>query len=306
TLSGSLALILISVDAAHWQPGGQDYAYRRRINFGFGEACEYGARFTAKPECRNSDAPSIMVWGDSLAMHLVPGIAATSGPHGVAQATRSSCGPLLNVAPVSQTKRRTATGLTTQWAESCIDFNQSVVDYLARAPSVEVVVLSTLFRQYLDPLEHRVMQRLDGDYLVADAGAEVAFGGLRRTITTIRALGKRVVVVAPPPSGKFDIGRCLERRAEGKLLFGAPSSCQVQLEEYHRARRQVLEFIARARDELDVEALQFDPVLCNTTACDTQIDDMFVYRDAVHFSYDGSRLVALRMSLGSKLWTMAR
>ena len=43
----------------------------------------------------------------------------------------------------------------------------------------------------------------------------------------LHAAGKRVVVVAPPPKGKFDIGLCLERKHTGKLTLGRYSDCSI-------------------------------------------------------------------------------
>src|SRR3546814_4338395 len=51
--------------------------------------------------CSNARHPATMVWGDSFAMHLVPGLAATM-PGGILQATKSACGPLLGLAQIHQ------------------------------------------------------------------------------------------------------------------------------------------------------------------------------------------------------------
>jgi hypothetical protein len=94
-------------------------------------------RLPAAGACRSGRAPRMLVWGDSFAMHLVPGLVATS-TGGVAQATKSVCGPFIGLAQVTAEYPR-------EYAEHCIAFNDSVLAYLAKTPSVRVVVLSSPF-----------------------------------------------------------------------------------------------------------------------------------------------------------------
>ena len=63
----------------------------------------------------------------------------------LAQATRSVCGPLIDVGPFISA----ASLYNRSWAEECISFNRSVLSYVERARSVEIVVLSSPFAQYL-------------------------------------------------------------------------------------------------------------------------------------------------------------
>ena len=79
---------------------GVDFIALRQDSLGFGAACEGYRRFDAPAMCRNAPSPRMLVWGDSFAMHLVDGLAATS-PGGVLQATKSACGPLLGIAQVT-------------------------------------------------------------------------------------------------------------------------------------------------------------------------------------------------------------
>lgn len=298
TFSATLGLALGTMGIARAMSGGSDFEYLRRTNYGFGEACEYVSRFESKAECRSSDKPSILVWGDSFAMHLVPGIVTTAGTLGIIQATRSNCGPLLDIAPMEKRFRK---GYNRQWAEDCIAFNQSVVDYLATAPSVDIVVLSSTFRAYLDTSDYQNLQRQDGENHVIDIDADSAIAGLKRTVQTVRALGKRVVIVAPPPTGRFNIGSCLERRAEGRLVIGAPKNCEISVREYHQTQFKVRDLLARIPSAAGAEVISFEPLLCNGVFCKTAIDGVFVYRDSGHLSYGGSQLIAKRISLAREL-----
>ncbi|MGH2897895.1 MAG: SGNH hydrolase domain-containing protein, partial [Solirubrobacteraceae bacterium] len=255
------------------------------------------------PECRDSDTPAVLVWGDSFAMHLVPGIAATSGARGVVQATRSICGPFLDIAPLGT---RPADGVNTVWAQDCITFNRSVLEYLSRTPSIRTVVLSSSYEQYVDPGTFVTVRRTGERVLDSTARFAAAQDGLQQTLDAIHALGRRAVLVAPPPSTGFPVGTCLERIAERKLTFGAPPACAVATERYHRARARVLHFLASARDERRAPVFSFDSLLCDPTSCKTSIDGTFLYRDAGHLSEAGSRLIGRRLSLAATLEATAR
>ena len=69
--------------------------------------------------------------------------------------------------------------------------------------------MDCLFENFRWPLAQR---RCEG-------GIEMARHGYRATIEAIRAIGKRVVIVAPPFKTGFDIGRCLGARSDWAILF---------------------------------------------------------------------------------------
>jgi peptidoglycan/LPS O-acetylase OafA/YrhL len=74
----SVVLLVIALALPRVHPPARDYASIRRINYGFGATCEFTTDFSPIPQCRNSESPELLVWGDSYAMHLVPGLAADS------------------------------------------------------------------------------------------------------------------------------------------------------------------------------------------------------------------------------------
>ena len=307
-LGTSLALVLTGFGVYHaesWS-GRMDYTEIRRGNLGLGPACEFGDKFEPRPECRNSDAPRLLIWGDSYAMHLVAGIAAST-PLGLAQATKTTCGPVMGISVF-----RPDGFYNRQWAEGCLSFNQSVLDYLANTASVEVVVLSSFLGQYL--AGNRLIATVGGsasgspgDVTEREGGDAVALEALRATITAIRALGKRVVLVAPPPASDFDVGRCLELKANGKAVFGADNpSCAISEAHYRALRADVLALLDRVANEADIPVIRLDDVLCREGVCATEIKGQFLYRDGGHLSYDGSRLLGQQMELANRLMAVAR
>lgn len=306
-VAASLALIALAGGLLREPAGARGYAEARRINFGLSGRCEFGDRFIPLAECATSASPSVLVWGDSYAMHLVPGIVASSGDRGVAQATRSGCGPVFGLAPIERAGRRDqVVQFDASWARDCLRFNESVASYLESTPLISVVVMGSLFDQYLDSSRWRALEHDADGARVVDASAEQLLQGLRDTVSRIRGMGKRVVLVAPPPMGGSNTGRCMERAATGKVLLGAHEGCVILVGEYRQARARVLEALEQAKRELGVDVLSMDDFLCDARACKVQIDGVALYRDAGHLSVEGSRLVGQRMSLTKSLVDMAR
>ena len=277
---------------------GLDYAWLRRDNVGFSPACEFYRSFSPIPQCRNSARPQLLVWGDSFAMQLVPGIVASAPRLGVLQATKSSCGPFLGIAQYTD-------GFPRAYAQNCLSFNQSVLDYIRATPSLRTVALSSAFYPYFDESRHLVVHDASGER-DAQPDEAIAARTLRATIGAIRATGKRVVLVAPPPSNGFDYTHCLERRARGRTVFGSFGDCSLPEAEYRASKGHVLAFLDRVSREAGVEVVSFDALLCDGSRCATEQDGTFLYRDEGHLSYDGARLLGRRMRLGERLLAAAK
>lgn len=308
TLSASSCLVLIGFAVNHLQSWGKpvDYAHQRRANSGF-TACEYGDTYLPKPKCQNKDSPRILVWGDSYAMHLIEGITASTD-NGVVQATKSLCGPFLGISvyyPALPAYSRS-------WAKGCMQFNQTVLNHLSSTPAVDVVVISSWYEQYLagSPLLANVnggIQPTTKSFEEKDGGQDVAVESLRATISAVRALGKRVVMVARPPMSGFDVGRCLEIKANGKTFFGADNrSCAIDEVKYRTSSKEVLAFLDRVSREADVSVIRLDDFLCHAGTCATERNGTVLYRDGGHLSVDGSRLLGSEMGLAGKILAAAR
>lgn len=293
----SLFLISITPIIISSQSQAIDYKEARKPNFGFSELCEYKESFEPKEACRSSGTPTLMVWGDSFAMHLVPGLMDQWKAGGMIQATKSQCGPFLDLAPKDSVKPETGTFKNQMWAQSCIEFNRSVVEYLRHTPSVKIVVLSSPISQYIpkENVEHVIYR--DSVYIAAPADRSVVLDALSRTVNEIRSMGKKVVLVAPPPSADFNIGGCLERKLSSAVAFGGRENCVIDRLEYQKIHAGVLDVLKRAEHEAHVAVIRFDRWLCEESVCKTLLDGTMIYRDGGHLSYAGSKLMAQRMDM---------
>lgn len=308
TVAASIGLLAIAcaliVSKKHVSD--DDLAYKMRANVGLNAACEYSRGFSAEPECQTSATPRMLIWGDSTAMHLVEGIQASTND-GLLQATRSVCGPFLGLSKYDQSGT-----YNREWAKGCVNFTDDVLAYLATQPSIEIVVLASFYGQYLPP--NRVVSRAssgDGEFDgFADSVAteDAAVRALSATIRAVRGMGKRVVLVAPPPSTlDVNYGRCVQLKNSGRAVLGADyPSCEISESRYRAAWAPVRALLDRVASEADVAEFHFDSVLCDGAICTVEMAGVSIYRDGGHLSYAGSRLLGEQLQLANRLRELAR
>jgi peptidoglycan/LPS O-acetylase OafA/YrhL len=298
------ALMAVSPAIASMQSAPVDFSQLRRPNDGFAKSCFFEKDFKALPECRSKSDPGLIVWGDSHAMHLVTGIA-RHWPAGVMQATRGMCGPILDMAPLSDRFYQRP------WALDCIRFNAAVFSHIVESRHIDTVVLSSSFLQYLlrdDPKHHwRILKTGPDGEKEAEATLETAFRGVEHTVRALREHGKRVIVIASPPASGFNIGACFERKTKGMLVLGAPNpDCKIVRAERDRYQGPSVALWERLRRENVVEVIGFDELLCSGSHCSPTFEGTLLYADSNHFTHEGFALLANRTRLAEKIRDGAR
>jgi peptidoglycan/LPS O-acetylase OafA/YrhL len=274
----------------------------REWNVGLDERCVFKDDFRHDPACQSEPRVRTLVWGDSFGMHLAGGLAETT-PGGVAQATRTVCGPFLDMAPINGALYRRP------WAESCLRFNRQVIVYVAGSPEIYTVVLSSALTQYVRGAEDgdwRVLTRTPRGLEDLPQDDARLLTGLARTVEALRRQGKRVVLVAPPPSAPYNIGRCVDRLHAGLWSVFPTARCAIDRAEYARRRAPVLQFLTEVERRGIVPVVRFDQVLCDAERCQVEDAGRSLYLDNDHFSQSGSRTVARRMALGDAVRKQAR
>jgi peptidoglycan/LPS O-acetylase OafA/YrhL len=273
-------------------PGAIDFVELRKPNYGLSANCDAEEPFDGREDCRTRAGARWLVWGDSYAMHLVPGLVRVASDQGLVQATKSSCGPFPGLTPV-RPELGPGNSFAPPWIEQCQAFNASVLRWLARHPEIETVVLSSLLTQYLDDAMYELQRTAGGGRLRGEAAMRAALlEDLSTTVKRLRAMGKRVMVVAPPPSAPFDIAGCLERRQAHRWTIGATPGCVIDQQDDERRRAAEHRFIeALAASDARLPVLRFEPLLCDGTACQVERDGVPLYRDQGHLSHEGSRLL---------------
>ncbi|MDU8929419.1 acyltransferase family protein [Alisedimentitalea sp. MJ-SS2] len=248
-----------------------------RPNRGFGRVCD--GTFTLADDCRTSDAPEIVVWGDSYAMHLVDALRSSRPNVKLIQHTLSQCAPVLGIT-------KTAPRYSAEHVERCRKFKQEVIAYIARTPSIRIVVLASPLHMLRDGA-----RRYDGAH-GGGSTEETVFSALTATIRDLESLGKQVAFVSPPPTTGKNLGLCLA----SAVSFGAPlARCDFDLEDVEPHYRATRSFLNRLRD--DYAVIMLEELFCTEGRCRASKDGVLLYRDKGHLSHEGSAYVGRAFDL---------
>ena len=206
-----------------------------------------------KPDCVDSgNGKLLLLWGDSHAAHLYPGLrtAARERSFRVAQLTASACPPLLD----HRSSRR----------PKCHAIN-AVVLARARELRPESVVLSARWDEYRN------------------------LGNLTRTVTELRRIGvEQIVVVGPSPRWEQGLPQTLYNEVKRRNLARFPMRVEQQLSSGQTRVDQELRQLARRLGVTYVAPLD---VLCNHDGCLARVADavdQLAFWDPSHFTTAGS------------------
>jgi peptidoglycan/LPS O-acetylase OafA/YrhL len=285
-LVGGAALLMNQGMPERAAPSGSTYSALRadRLlahNFGLSPLCEES--FTLNPACRTGENPSVMVWGDSYAMHLLPALLSSPSRNDreVIQHTKSNCTPLLDLALTDHYYGE-------PWARECMQFNRKVYDWLATADSVEYVVLSSP----LHIIDKATLDASGNLYPKSESPAKVR-EKLNHTAQKIRALGKKVVLVAPPPRTGENLAKCVTHQ----LLFEDDElrGCSFTNAQFMPQHQRVIEFLQS--DTVDIAVFDLADILCPAGQCAAHVDGINIYRDRGHLSIEGAKLIGRKYDM---------
>lgn len=245
-------------------------------NYGLSKTCR---KFVGNnPDCINGSDPTVLLWGDSHAMHIAPWLKESATRVPFIQQTLSACAPILGQA-YSSADYGIEQGL------ECIDQNDSVFAWLKTQPNIKTVILSSTWNTALGP-QFNTMNRKKEIALNATIGINT----LRSTITSIQKLGKKVVVVSPVPKNIENTGLCLQKAS----IFGIPlSSCNFDIGV--NLQKDVDGYLINIEDLAGVVHLA--KYMCVATTCKVSLGKTFIYRDAGHLSNAGSGALGKKFDL---------
>lgn len=250
-------------------------------NYGLSYKCE--GVYNESPDCETSPEPDTVVWGDSFAMHIVPAIESAQEGVKLKQFTVSACGPVLGVAPVLG-------GMyNEEWARACMENNDNVLNWIQSNSSVRYVVMSSILVQYFDK-ETKLITR-EGEYL---KGGDDVLPYVIRTLDKLKEKGIKPVWVSPTPGNGMDIGHCLKKKA---FLNFSYDECDFPAENIYE------DYIAQYIGEIEkqVPVIWLDEMICQNDVCDVAVDDVLIYRDSIHLSYEGSRYLGQKYNFYKRI-----
>ncbi len=134
----------------------------------------------------------------------------------------------------------------------------------------------------------------------------VANLSLISTVRKIRSLGKKVVIVAPPPAMDFDAGRCIERKLRGLPSFGVYRECMPERSEVDIKRADVHNFLNGFGISNDVSIIRFDDALTVDGKIRTAVDGQNIFIANAHLSYFGSIYLSKKLNLVNDAVALAR
>lgn len=238
----------------------KEITYRIRGNLGLSEKCD--KEFIIGGECSTSSNPEILVWGDSYAMHLLPGLIESDKNVSVQQATVSQCIPILDFSLAN-----------THY--NCIDFNDKVYEWLKGSDTKYVLLASP----FMGIGESTVL--IDRYGITTRNSREVLFNQLSNLVKEIRYMDKIPIIVTPTPNDGGDKGQCLVRQL---MREGDLKACNFY--EATTNRRQVDKTLKEIEGS---NIIDLRKLICDQGNCISSLEGNFLYRDAGHLSYEGSR-----------------
>ncbi len=242
---------------------------RLKTNFGLHPKCDW--QFHTLENCRTSDHPEMLLWGDSLAMHLAPALVESNSQIKLQQHTLSSCAPVMGLAQIDHINGY-------EWARDCIGFNDSVFDWLTNNQTVGTVVLSSAF----SALENDLLLR-DGSRVTGRNKMQALVTAFIDTVERIRQSGRKVVLVSPTVGNGQNVGQCLRRA----VAFEAGEAvCDFEPPKDRGQAFRILEAVAG-----HVPIVRLDKMVCADGTCDMIREGVLMYLDHGHLSIEGSAYI---------------
>ncbi len=222
---------------------------------------------------------SFLLWGDSHAGALLPGIdaAARTAGRGGRFAGRSACPPLVGVDGPRA------------FAGDCRDFNDAVLAQITADPSVRTVVLAARWAIWAEGTRYGQETGPALPLSDDDSGADQSGGnrgvfarGVTRTIEQLRTAGKDVVIIGPVPEAGHDVPITL-----AKALLGTPDpafSAAPPVAAFADRQAFVMETLTLLAAQTGVRIIWPHEVLCGGDRCAVEVDGRPLYSDDDHLT----------------------
>ena len=239
--------------------------------------------------CRIGDEavpPQFLLWGDSHARSWASAVNVSAQRKNKSGylASKTACAPLL--------------GIERQGRKKCLKFNETVFSFIEGHAGIGTVILSARWGLAAEGSRYK---EEDGDPIVlidtlATAGQpehqhELTANALYRTVLSLQAIGKRVLVVGPVPEVGYDVPSVnhialITNRDVNSMI--APSRS-----DFESRNKNVLSILSRLRDELHVKILSPSTLLCDETICRVALEGgIALYRDDHHLSTFGAKSIS--------------
>lgn len=293
---GAAALIAMSFWIAKSAPPSRDLT-----NFGLTQECNMAEVYKPDKKCTTigKKDTKILLYGDSFAIHWARGLA--SSDYGVTQVTKAGCAPTYNIVPIFS-HDNDITGL------NCIKFNESVREFIQNDHRHDVIAISTSWHKLVS---NQIVMKNSGGVIKREAiENDEIIASLKIMADEISSLGKKVILIAPPPRAIFNIAKCHEQKKYGILsLYNSDCSITPDLRGEHDIAVRAL--LAEILENTDIPIFSFDAILCKNLEqqneiCITKFNNVPLYFDEGHISSAGSIAIEKRSDLATSLVMQAK
>ncbi len=256
-----------------------DFSRVLEVNNGLSNNCTVDK---LSDKCFVGEKPKVLLWGDSHAEHLALGFKSSPTKIDFVQITKSSCRPVLGLAIVGQIREGAAIR-TESWAKECVKNNNEILKWLASNSTIEYVILASPY-SFTPSVLHEGSIVKTQDKIIENAFA--------KTITEIRRIGKKPIVISPVPNNGSDIGRCSVRSL---MLSQDNSLCDFSNNDYSDYTKNSYHTISLVQGFSPIFHLK--DLICMDNYCDVVINGTILYRDKGHLSKDGSEYIGSEYDL---------
>jgi len=301
TAFGAAAVMALPLVLAGWAVSREADRFIPDSRHFLATACADPEQFAGAPQCRHGRLPDTLLFGDSQAAHLVPGLRAGGADMAFVQATRPACPPTFGL------KLRFATHDTPETARQCLDWLDAIRESpgMPQGGGVAILAGGWLAGWRAQSSGDAMYWRSSGGRIVASPyDPDRLVAAMAATVAHLRARGLRVVIVAAPPFPAGDAGMCLAAQAMGKL--SPVRDCRIDLRVRADERAHLAMLLERFEREADVPVFRFDPYLCSGNTCRVKWRGRPLYYDTGHFSAEGFIPLVRDIALGARLKAMAR
>lgn len=252
-----------------------------------------GSSVTLSTDCAriltSKNAPSVIVWGDSLASAVFVGVRQYLSKQGIEPGILKvdGCPPLPGIERVDDDRR-------------CAQESEATLAFLMKVPDIKTVILTGRFVTYSEPgsfgYETAPPPRfISTQSQPSESQRELVLGALKETVSSLRSAGKSVIIINEPPQQLVDETRCHARRSWGNGLNVA-IDCDIPFN-LHHARSAAVNDALTKLSSAQHRVCYFQPAqyLCNEQKCASEIDGETIYLDNIHLNARGAEYLALHL-----------
>ena len=227
--------------------------------------------------------PNVAMIGDSQNLSLFPGLA-SYGDYNIVMLAASEAAPLYNAR-------------TMRFMDSARSMNYKLtnqaLDYASNSRNIKVVILSFIGGLIVTS-PNSPIKIIDMSAPENHNARDVFVRSLRQTASLLVSKGKKVIYVLPNPILAHDIYSCLSDHRPLKLSHRDSQNCAEPVDVAKpNSYKTYIEWVTTALSDLPgVMIFDASTPFCDATYCYAQINKTLLYRDGLHLSVEGSKLVS--------------